>query len=132
MTLNYFDSVADILLWRDEKRTFTCFLTLALAFYWFFLCGRTFTSSAAQLLLLVSVILYGYGILQSKMWVLVIICLGCFMAFHWAFLHHLPFSVGGLNPIFTHWLILSGMWSSSSVVIPLFLFQCPMFNAKLF
>ncbi|XWS13199.1 hypothetical protein CRYUN_Cryun36dG0016900 [Craigia yunnanensis] len=58
--------VADILLWRDEKRTFTCFLALALVFYWFFLCGRTFTSSVAQLLLLVSVILYGYGVLQSK------------------------------------------------------------------
>ncbi|XP_021291281.1 3beta-hydroxysteroid-dehydrogenase/decarboxylase [Herrania umbratica] len=58
--------VADILLWRDEKRTFTCFLTLALVFYWFFLGGRTFTSSAAKLLLLVTVVLYGYGILPSK------------------------------------------------------------------
>ncbi|EOY04821.1 hypothetical protein QUC31_017074 [Theobroma cacao] len=58
--------VAEILLWRNEKRTFTCFLTLALVFYWFFLCGRTFTSSAAKLLLLVTVVLYGYGILPSK------------------------------------------------------------------
>ncbi|XVE81022.1 hypothetical protein DITRI_Ditri15bG0029400 [Diplodiscus trichospermus] len=58
--------VADVLLWRDEKRTFTCFLTLALVFHWFFLCGRTFTSSAAKLLLLVTVILYGYGHLPSK------------------------------------------------------------------
>ncbi|XWS22208.1 hypothetical protein CRYUN_Cryun29cG0014500 [Craigia yunnanensis] len=58
--------VADVLLWRDEKKTFTCFLTLALVFYWFFLCGRTFTSSAAKLLLLVIVVLYGYGILPSK------------------------------------------------------------------
>ncbi|XVF65627.1 hypothetical protein PTKIN_Ptkin09bG0264200 [Pterospermum kingtungense] len=58
--------VADVLLWRDEKRTFTCFVSLALVFYWFFLCGRTFTSSAAKLLLLVTVILYGYGILPSK------------------------------------------------------------------
>ncbi|WRX19974.1 Reticulon - like 10 [Theobroma cacao] len=66
MTLNCFASVAEILLWRNEKRTFTCFLTLALVFYWFFLCGRTFTSSAAKLLLLVTVVLYGYGILPSK------------------------------------------------------------------
>ncbi|XVF84372.1 hypothetical protein PTKIN_Ptkin17bG0031300 [Pterospermum kingtungense] len=58
--------VADVLLWRDEKRTFACFLTLAFVFYWFFLCGRTFTSSAARLLLLVTVFLYGYGFLSSK------------------------------------------------------------------
>ncbi|TYG77895.1 hypothetical protein ES288_D02G012400v1 [Gossypium darwinii] len=57
--------VADVLLWRDERRTFMCFLILALAFYWFFFCGKTFTSSAAQLLLLVTAILYGYGILAS-------------------------------------------------------------------
>lgn len=49
-----------------------CFLILALAFYWFFFCGKTFTSSAAQLLLLVTAILYGYGILASDMWVLLI------------------------------------------------------------
>ncbi|MBA0797413.1 hypothetical protein Gohar_008116 [Gossypium harknessii] len=59
--------VADVLLWRDERRTFMCFLILALAFYWFFFCGKTFTSSAAQLLLLVTAILYGYGILASDM-----------------------------------------------------------------
>ncbi|MFQ6627871.1 hypothetical protein Gotur_007976 [Gossypium turneri] len=57
--------VADVLLWRDERRTFMCFLILALAFYWFFFCGKTFTSSAAQLLLLVTATLYGYGILAS-------------------------------------------------------------------
>ncbi|XP_022761619.1 3beta-hydroxysteroid-dehydrogenase/decarboxylase isoform X2 [Durio zibethinus] len=56
----------DVLLWRDEKRTFTCFLTLALVFYWFFLCGSTFMSSTAKLLLLVTVFLYGYGILSSN------------------------------------------------------------------
>ncbi|KAA3485585.1 3beta-hydroxysteroid-dehydrogenase/decarboxylase isoform 3-like isoform X2 [Gossypium australe] len=55
----------DVLLWRDERKTFMCFLILALAFYWFFFCGKTFTSSAAQLLLLVTAILYGYGILAS-------------------------------------------------------------------
>ncbi|OMO68021.1 3-beta hydroxysteroid dehydrogenase/isomerase [Corchorus capsularis] len=58
--------VADILLWRDEKRTFTCFLTLAVVFYWFLLGERTFTSSAAKLLLLVTLALYGYSVLPSK------------------------------------------------------------------
>ncbi|KDP43887.1 hypothetical protein JCGZ_20897 [Jatropha curcas] len=57
--------VADILLWRNEKKTFTYFLIFAMLFYWFFLSGRTFASSAAKLLLLVSTILYGYGILSS-------------------------------------------------------------------
>ncbi|KAK8548299.1 hypothetical protein V6N13_054900 [Hibiscus sabdariffa] len=66
VTLNYFDSVSDILLWRDERKTFSCFLTLAMVFYWFFFCGRTFTSSAAQLLLLVTAMLYGHGILASE------------------------------------------------------------------
>ncbi|RVW20734.1 3beta-hydroxysteroid-dehydrogenase/decarboxylase isoform 3 [Vitis vinifera] len=59
--------VADILLWRDEKKTFTCFLALFLMFYWFFLCGRTFISSAAKLLLLVTAILSGQGILPTNM-----------------------------------------------------------------
>ncbi|GMY32571.1 3beta-hydroxysteroid-dehydrogenase/ decarboxylase isoform 3 [Fagus crenata] len=58
--------VADILLWRDEKKTFTCFLALVLLFYWFFLSGTTFISSAAMLLLLISVLLLGYGVLSSK------------------------------------------------------------------
>ncbi|CAK9148604.1 unnamed protein product [Ilex paraguariensis] len=55
--------VAEILLWRDEKKSFTYFFTLVLLYYWFFLCGRTFISSAAKLLLLIAVILYGYHIL---------------------------------------------------------------------
>jgi hypothetical protein len=67
MTLNYVASVADILLWRDEKKTFTYFLALVLLFYWFFLSGRTFMSSIAKLLLLINVVLFGYGILSSKM-----------------------------------------------------------------
>ncbi|KAA3480167.1 3beta-hydroxysteroid-dehydrogenase/decarboxylase-like isoform X1 [Gossypium australe] len=56
----------DILLWRDERRTFACFFTLVLVYCWFFLCGRTFASSLADLLLLVIVALYGHGILSSK------------------------------------------------------------------
>ncbi|KAK8519508.1 hypothetical protein V6N12_025544 [Hibiscus sabdariffa] len=59
--------VADILLWRDERRTFACFFVLVLLFCWFFLCGRTFASSLADLLLLVVVTLYGHGILSSKL-----------------------------------------------------------------
>ncbi|XP_044499796.1 3beta-hydroxysteroid-dehydrogenase/decarboxylase isoform X2 [Mangifera indica] len=58
--------VADILLWRDEKQSFTYFLALVLLFYWFFLSGRTFISSAANLLLLVSIVLFGYGFLPSN------------------------------------------------------------------
>ncbi|XP_031273567.1 3beta-hydroxysteroid-dehydrogenase/decarboxylase isoform X2 [Pistacia vera] len=58
--------VADILLWRDEKKSFTYFFALVVLFYWFFLSGRTFTSSAANLLLLVSIGLFGYGFLPSN------------------------------------------------------------------
>ncbi|KAL6342421.1 hypothetical protein AAG906_009094 [Vitis piasezkii] len=72
--------VADILLWRDEKKTFTCFLALFLMFYWFFLCGRTFISSAAKLLLLVTAILSGQGILPTNIFGFSIqrISLSCF------------------------------------------------------
>lgn len=58
--------VADILLWRDEKKTFTYFFAFAMLFYWFLLSGRTFASSAAKLLLLITTILYGYGILPAQ------------------------------------------------------------------
>ncbi|XP_059654680.1 3beta-hydroxysteroid-dehydrogenase/decarboxylase [Cornus florida] len=72
--------VAEILLWRDEKKTFTYFLVLVLLFYWFFLCGRTFVSSAAKLLLLFAIFLYGYGILPSNVFGFTIprISLSCF------------------------------------------------------
>ncbi|KAI8002372.1 3beta-hydroxysteroid-dehydrogenase/decarboxylase isoform 3 [Camellia lanceoleosa] len=59
-------AVANILLWRDEKKTFTCFLALVLLYYWFFFSGRTFTSSAAKLLLLVTVTLLGHAFLPSN------------------------------------------------------------------
>ncbi|KAI4324346.1 hypothetical protein L6164_023893 [Bauhinia variegata] len=58
--------VASILLWRDEMTSFTYFLALIMLFYWFFLSGRTFASSTARLLLLATVILYGYAILPSN------------------------------------------------------------------
>ncbi|XP_034198922.1 3beta-hydroxysteroid-dehydrogenase/decarboxylase isoform X3 [Prunus dulcis] len=72
--------VADILLWRDEKKSFTYFLALSLLFYWFFLCGRTFASSVSKLLLLVSFGLYGYGILPPKILGLTVksLSLSCF------------------------------------------------------
>ena len=60
-------SVADILLWRDEKTSFACFVVMVLLFYWFFLSGSTFISSTAGLLLLVTLLLFGYGILPSKL-----------------------------------------------------------------
>ncbi|XP_027356647.1 3beta-hydroxysteroid-dehydrogenase/decarboxylase isoform X2 [Abrus precatorius] len=59
--------VADILLWRDEKKSFIYFLVLILLFYWFSLSGRTFISSAATLLLLATSVLCGYGFLPSKL-----------------------------------------------------------------
>ncbi|OVA11072.1 3-beta hydroxysteroid dehydrogenase/isomerase [Macleaya cordata] len=59
--------VASILLWRDEKKTFTYFLTLVVLFYWFVLSGRNFISSAAKLLLLVTAVLYSLGKLPSSM-----------------------------------------------------------------
>ncbi|PSS35833.1 3beta-hydroxysteroid-dehydrogenase/decarboxylase [Actinidia chinensis var. chinensis] len=61
--------VADILLWRDEKKTFTCFIVVVLLYYWFFFTGRTFISSAAKLLLLVSITLSGCSILPSTMFI---------------------------------------------------------------
>ncbi|KFK37174.1 hypothetical protein AALP_AA4G223800 [Arabis alpina] len=58
--------VADILLWRNEKKTFFSFLFLNLLYYWFFFSGNTFTSSAAQLLFMFAVALYGLAFLPSK------------------------------------------------------------------
>ncbi|KAK9138721.1 hypothetical protein Sjap_009315 [Stephania japonica] len=59
-------TIADILLWRDEKRTFLCFLATSILFYWFFLSGRTFISSVANLLLLVSVLLFSNGLMPPS------------------------------------------------------------------
>lgn len=58
--------VADILLWRDERKSFAYFGVLVLVYYWLFLCGNTFISSAAQLLVFVAFILYAYGELPSN------------------------------------------------------------------
>lgn len=59
--------VADVLLWRDEKRTFMYLLGMLLLFHWYFFSGRTFISSTAKLLLLVSFILFSQGNLPSSM-----------------------------------------------------------------
>lgn len=60
--------VAEILLWRDEQRTFTCFLLLVYIHYWFFLSGRSFLSSLSQLLLMFAVALWGYSILPPTIY----------------------------------------------------------------
>lgn len=99
ITLSYIIAVADILLWRDEKETFTCFIGLFLMFYWFFLSGRTFISSVAKLLLLVTVMLSGQAILPSNMWVSAwrlqddfnVIIIVCFWLFIYFLLFFFPF-----------------------------------------
>ncbi|KAJ0702776.1 putative 3-beta-hydroxysteroid-4-alpha-carboxylate 3-dehydrogenase (decarboxylating) [Helianthus annuus] len=53
--------VADILLWRDERRSFICFLGVAFLYYWFCVRERRIVSSTAQLLLLVVVALFGFA-----------------------------------------------------------------------
>ncbi|VFQ75536.1 unnamed protein product [Cuscuta campestris] len=55
--------VAEVLLWRDEKITFAHFLLCFLIYCWFFLSGRTFVSSLAILLLLITAMLCGYSML---------------------------------------------------------------------
>lgn len=67
MYLCIFAAVADILLWRDERKSFACFAVLVLVYYWLFLCGNTFISSTAQLLVFATFILYAYGELPSNM-----------------------------------------------------------------
>nr|XP_018625101.1 3beta-hydroxysteroid-dehydrogenase/decarboxylase isoform X2 [Nicotiana tomentosiformis] len=61
-------AAAEILLWRDEQRTFTCFLLLVFIHYWFFLSGRSFLSSLAQLLLMIASALWGYSILPPTIY----------------------------------------------------------------
>ncbi|PHU24620.1 3beta-hydroxysteroid-dehydrogenase/decarboxylase isoform 3 [Capsicum chinense] len=60
--------VAEILLWRNEQRTFTCFLLLVFIHYWFFLSGRSFLSSLAQLLLMIAAALWAYSILPPTIY----------------------------------------------------------------
>ncbi|PWA81927.1 3-beta hydroxysteroid dehydrogenase/isomerase family protein [Artemisia annua] len=53
--------VAEILLWRDETKSFVCFCGVISLFYWFCLSERTVVSSTALLLLLILIFLYGYA-----------------------------------------------------------------------
>uniref|UniRef100_A0A0E0M3F2 Reticulon-like protein n=1 Tax=Oryza punctata TaxID=4537 RepID=A0A0E0M3F2_ORYPU len=57
---------ADILLWRDEKKTFSYVTVLFLLFYWFLLSDRTFVSSAAKILLVISLALFIHGVLPPQ------------------------------------------------------------------
>ncbi|XP_074578642.1 3beta-hydroxysteroid-dehydrogenase/decarboxylase-like [Curcuma longa] len=59
--------VADILLWRDEKKTFALVVTLFVLFYWLFLSGKTFVASSAGILVVVCLSLFIHGILPSEM-----------------------------------------------------------------
>ncbi|CAL9774756.1 unnamed protein product [Musa acuminata subsp. burmannicoides] len=59
--------VADILLWRDEKKTFALVLSSFVLFYWFFLSGRTFVTSGAKILMVICLSLFIQGILPTKM-----------------------------------------------------------------
>ena len=69
LTCNFSTAAADILLWRDEKRTFSFVTVLFLLFYWFLLSDRTFVSSAAKFLLVTSLALFIHGVLPSQVYV---------------------------------------------------------------
>ncbi|XP_071707128.1 3beta-hydroxysteroid-dehydrogenase/decarboxylase-like [Rutidosis leptorrhynchoides] len=58
--------VSDILLWKDERRSFICFLVVAFMYYWFCECERRIISSTAQILLLIIVVLFGYARLSPQ------------------------------------------------------------------
>uniref|UniRef100_A0A453LBR5 Reticulon domain-containing protein n=1 Tax=Aegilops tauschii subsp. strangulata TaxID=200361 RepID=A0A453LBR5_AEGTS len=68
LTCYHSTAAADILLWRDEKKTFSYITLLFLLFYWFFLSDRTFVSSSAKILLVISLALYIHGVLPSKVY----------------------------------------------------------------
>lgn len=57
---------ADILLWRDDKKTFSYVTVLFLLFYWFLLSDRTFISSSAKFLLVISLALFVHGVLPPQ------------------------------------------------------------------
>ena len=69
LTCNFSTAAADILLWRDEKRTFSFVTVLFVLFYWFLLSDRTFVSSAAKFLLVTSLALFIHGVLPSQVYV---------------------------------------------------------------
>ncbi|KAJ1277812.1 hypothetical protein BS78_04G031600 [Paspalum vaginatum] len=59
-------AAADILLWRDEKRTFSFVTLLFLLFYWFLLSDNYCFQSAAKFLLVISFALFIHGVLPSQ------------------------------------------------------------------
>jgi len=61
------ERVANILLWRDEKQTFTIMLALIAVFYCYFTSEYTLMSVLAKLLLLFVLILFIHSILPSSM-----------------------------------------------------------------
>ncbi|CAN6485370.1 unnamed protein product [Victoria cruziana] len=58
--------VADIILWRDEQKTFLHILALFFTFYWFFVSERTLISSTAKLFQLAFVGLFVHSYLPSS------------------------------------------------------------------
>jgi plant 3beta-hydroxysteroid-4alpha-carboxylate 3-dehydrogenase len=63
-------AAADILLWRDDKRTFSYITVLFLLLCWFLLSDRTFIASAAKILLVASLALFIHGVLPPQVYVL--------------------------------------------------------------
>ncbi|CAI9265681.1 unnamed protein product [Lactuca saligna] len=60
--------VADILLWRNEKRSFLWFVGVSFVYYWFCVCERMMISSTAELLLLMIVVVSGYAKLSPTVY----------------------------------------------------------------
>ncbi|KAF3341036.1 3beta-hydroxysteroid-dehydrogenase/decarboxylase isoform 3 [Carex littledalei] len=59
---------ADILLWRDDRRTFLFVMFSFLFYYMFLLSGRTFLSALGSILLVISVSLFGHGCLPHSVY----------------------------------------------------------------
>ncbi|KAE9586902.1 hypothetical protein Lal_00004624 [Lupinus albus] len=58
--------VADTLLWKDRKQTFTTLLVLAAIYFNFIASGNTFVTAISKLLLFISIFLFIHGILPAK------------------------------------------------------------------
>ncbi|CAH1436165.1 unnamed protein product [Lactuca virosa] len=60
--------VAEILLWRNERRSFLWFVGVGFVYYWFCVCERMMISSTAELLLLMIVVVSGYAKLSPTVY----------------------------------------------------------------
>ncbi|KAE9609293.1 hypothetical protein Lal_00020596 [Lupinus albus] len=58
--------VADTLLWKDRKQTFTTLLVLAAIYFNFIASGNTIITAISKLLLFISIFLFIHGILPAK------------------------------------------------------------------